>query len=92
MDAKLHFVGTEFYILILSPTIGITKWIKGWKRNGWVLSTGQPVINREDFEQLDQAINSINVKWVRIKSAIPGQFWTVIIVISLATSFFTQFL
>ncbi|KAL5017317.1 hypothetical protein ScPMuIL_006906 [Solemya velum] len=52
----------------------ITKWIKGWKRNGWILTTGLPVINREDFEQLDQELRNINVKWKHVRGhvGIPG--------------------
>ena len=32
---------------------GITQWIAGWKRKGWVSSTGQPVLNRDLWERLD---------------------------------------
>lgn len=32
---------------------GITQWILGWKRRGWVSSTGEPVANRELWERLD---------------------------------------
>lgn len=46
---------------------GITKWIKRWKKNGWKLSTGHPVINREDFEALDSELGGISVKWVYVK-------------------------
>ncbi|XP_005099284.1 ribonuclease H1 [Aplysia californica] len=53
---------------------GITKWIKGWKKNGWALTTGKPVINREDFEELDEELKGINVKWMYVKghSGHPG--------------------
>ncbi|KAK7503966.1 hypothetical protein BaRGS_00004698 [Batillaria attramentaria] len=46
---------------------GITKWIRNWKRNGWKLSTGGPVVNREDFEELDAASQDMNVKWVHVR-------------------------
>ncbi|XP_076441445.1 ribonuclease H1-like [Babylonia areolata] len=46
---------------------GITTWIKKWKKNGWKLSTGGDVINREDFENLDKAISGINVKWMHVR-------------------------
>lgn len=45
---------------------GITKWIHAWKKNGWKLSTGADVINREDFEKLDKLIKGIDVKWMHI--------------------------
>lgn len=46
---------------------GITKWIKKWKKNGWILGTGKPVINKDDFEKLDEELDGINVKWVYVK-------------------------
>lgn len=66
-DLKIH---TDSQFLIN----GMTKWIHGWKHNGWKLSTGQPVINREDFEALDKASKGIKVKWehVRGHQGVPG--------------------
>ncbi|RUS91353.1 hypothetical protein EGW08_000870 [Elysia chlorotica] len=46
---------------------GITKWIKGWKKNGWKLTTGHPVINKEDFSALDNELPGISVKWVYVR-------------------------
>ncbi|XP_059151679.1 ribonuclease H1-like isoform X2 [Physella acuta] len=46
---------------------GITKWIKGWKRNQWTKTTGSPVVNKEDFEELDKQLKNINVKWVYVR-------------------------
>jgi hypothetical protein len=34
---------------------GITDWIDGWKRNGWINSQKKPVKNRELWEKLDAA-------------------------------------
>ncbi|XP_053315852.1 ribonuclease H1-like [Spea bombifrons] len=45
---------------------GITKWIHSWKTNGWKLSTGQNVINREDFERLDRLREGMDIKWMHI--------------------------
>ena len=36
---------------------GITKWISGWKRNGWKTSNKTPVVNQDLWEQLD-ALNA----------------------------------
>uniref|UniRef100_A0A1Q3G1H8 Ribonuclease H1 n=1 Tax=Culex tarsalis TaxID=7177 RepID=A0A1Q3G1H8_CULTA len=43
----------------------ITKWLPGWKRNAWKLSTGKPVKNQVDFEELDRELadKSIEIKW-----------------------------
>ncbi len=40
-------------------------WLNKWKRNNWKLGTGKDVKNREDLEKLDQAMNGIEIKWVR---------------------------
>lgn len=47
---------------------GATKWMDGWKSNGWRTSTGGEVKNRADFERLNEASKGMNVKWVRIGS------------------------
>ncbi|XP_078613025.1 ribonuclease H1-like isoform X1 [Branchiostoma floridae x Branchiostoma japonicum] len=53
---------------------GITKWIHGWKKNGWKLSTGKPVQNKEDFQSLDSALQGIDVQWVHVRGhvGVPG--------------------
>jgi ribonuclease HI len=32
---------------------GITKWIRGWKRNGWVTGAKKPVLNRDLWQALE---------------------------------------
>ncbi|MEJ7607241.1 MAG: ribonuclease HI [Bryobacteraceae bacterium] len=32
---------------------GITKWIAGWKRNGWKTAAKKPVLNQDLWEELD---------------------------------------
>ncbi|MFN5966848.1 MAG: ribonuclease HI, partial [Pseudanabaena sp.] len=41
---------------------GITKWIKGWKKNGWQTKDNKPVKNQEYWQQLDR-LNSPNIRW-----------------------------
>ena len=41
---------------------GITKWIKGWKKNGWKTKDNKPVKNQEFWQQLDP-LNSSNIRW-----------------------------
>lgn len=45
----------------------VTKWMAGWKRKGWRKADGQPVMNREILEQLDEAITGrrYRFEWVR---------------------------
>ncbi len=45
---------------------GITKWIKGWKKNGWQTKTNEPVKNRDLWQKIDQLNNAqIHWEWVR---------------------------
>lgn len=46
---------------------GITSWIKGWKRNGWVNSKKEPVANRELWERLERAVSPHRVTWKWVK-------------------------
>lgn len=45
---------------------GITQWVKGWKKKGWKTSTGNPVLNQDLWENLDQ-LNSSKVKWEHVR-------------------------
>jgi ribonuclease HI len=46
---------------------GITKWIHGWKRNGWKTAGRDPVKNRDLWERLDAAASRVDVEWRWIK-------------------------
>ena len=35
---------------------GITKWINGWKRNGWLTKTKDEVLNKDLWEKLDEVV------------------------------------
>jgi ribonuclease HI len=45
---------------------GITQWVKGWKKKGWKTSTGNPVLNQDLWETLDQ-LNSSKVNWEHVR-------------------------
>jgi ribonuclease HI len=52
---------------------GITGWVAGWKRKDWVTSTGQPVINRDLWEELDALANArLTWEWAKGHSGVPG--------------------
>ncbi len=36
----------------------VTKWLHGWKKNGWKTTTKQPVLHRELFEEIDARIDA----------------------------------
>ena len=42
---------------------GITKWIFGWKRNGWKTADKKPVKNVELWQRLDEAIKTHDISW-----------------------------
>jgi ribonuclease HI len=46
---------------------GITSWIHGWKRNGWLTSEGRPVKNAELWRRLDHALGHHHIRWHWIK-------------------------
>jgi ribonuclease HI len=52
---------------------GITGWVAGWKRKDWVTSTGQPVINRDLWEELDALADArLSWEWAKGHSGVPG--------------------
>ena len=52
------------WVFSLTFLAAMTKWVFGWIRNGWKLSNGGDVINREDFETLQKACRGIRVTYV----------------------------
>ncbi|MEQ8267218.1 MAG: ribonuclease HI [Parvibaculum sp.] len=46
---------------------GITKWIHGWKKNGWKNAAKQPVKNAELWRRLEAALESHEVSWHWVK-------------------------
>ncbi len=52
---------------------GITKWIHGWKRNGWRTADRKPVKNAELWQELVEAAarHTIDWRWVKGHSGHP---------------------
>ena len=46
---------------------GITKWIHGWKRNGWKTAAKKPVKNADLWQRLEQAAAKHKVEWAWVK-------------------------
>ncbi len=46
---------------------GITKWIHGWKRNGWRTSAKKPVKNEDLWKRLDLALSGHDIEWHWVK-------------------------
>ncbi len=46
---------------------GITKWVKGWKRNGWMTTKKEPVKNEDLWRLLDERVAGHTVHWHWLK-------------------------
>ena len=46
---------------------GLTKWIHGWKRNGWKTAAKKPVKNEDLWRALDDAAAKHEVTWEWVK-------------------------
>jgi ribonuclease HI len=46
---------------------GITRWIHGWKRNGWRTAERKPVKNADLWQRLDAALARHNIEWHWVK-------------------------
>ncbi len=46
---------------------GLTKWVKGWQRNGWKTADRKPVKNVELWQALILAAQRHQVKWTWVK-------------------------
>jgi ribonuclease HI len=42
---------------------GITEWIHGWKKKGWMTTARKPVVNQDLWKALDEAANRHTVRW-----------------------------
>jgi ribonuclease HI len=46
---------------------GITKWLHGWRRNGWVTAERKPVKNVDLWQRLETAAQRHQVEWIWVK-------------------------
>ena len=46
---------------------GVTKWIHGWKKNGWKTAAKKPVKNADLWMELDEAAARHEVQWDWVK-------------------------
>jgi ribonuclease HI len=42
---------------------GITEWISGWKKRGWMKGDGSAVLNRDLWQELEAATRRVRVSW-----------------------------
>ena len=46
---------------------GITQWITGWKRNGWLTASKDQVKYKDLWMQLDELVSRLSVEWKWVK-------------------------
>ncbi|MBE9558393.1 MAG: ribonuclease HI [Proteobacteria bacterium] len=46
---------------------GITKWLPGWKSNGWKTAAKKPVKNQDLWQRLEAALRDHDIKWHWVK-------------------------
>ena len=46
---------------------GMTKWLEGWKRKGWISASKQPVRNQDLWHDLIEAVLHHQIEWQWIK-------------------------
>jgi ribonuclease HI len=46
---------------------GITLWIHGWKKKGWLTAAKKPVVNQDLWQELDTQANRHKVTWTWTK-------------------------
>ncbi|MCJ8190184.1 ribonuclease HI [Sphingomicrobium aestuariivivum] len=59
---KVHLTTDSVYV-----RDGITKWIHGWKKNGWKTAAKKPVKNAELWQRLAAAASPHMVEWHWVK-------------------------
>jgi ribonuclease HI len=67
LEALKRRCDVEMYVDSAYVKDGITKWIHGWKRNGWKTADKKPVKNAELWQRLDAAIQKHNISWHWVK-------------------------
>lgn len=62
LDAELHILCDSKYVID-----SVTKWMPGWKRNGWKKKDKKPVLNLELMQAIDAAMQGrrVTFEWVK---------------------------
>lgn len=53
----------------------VTKWMRGWKRNGWKKSSGDPIMNADLVKRLDELVGGRKVMWTHVDAHTGGTDW-----------------
>ena len=60
-------VSVDLYTDSIYVRDGITKWIHGWKKNGWKNASKKSVKNEDLWRRLEKAASSHSIQWHWIK-------------------------
>ena len=74
LEALHRPAGVQLYTDSRYLLDGITKWIKGWQRNGWQTSARKPVKNADLWQRLAAAMapHQVTWQWVKGHAGDPG--------------------
>src|SRR5688572_10045984 len=62
-QAKLKSLAAEIYSDSTYVIRGITQWIWAWRKNNWLSSEGNPVLNKDLWIRLSELTSNCAVKW-----------------------------
>lgn len=71
IEALTEFPGAQVVTDSSYVKQGITAWIGKWMRNGWKTASGEPVKNKELWEQLYLVSRGASWKWVKAHAKDP---------------------
>jgi len=65
--SEMHVYSDSSYVLN-----GVTAWVNGWKKNGWITSTGAEVKNADQWKNIVELVekffdHSVQIKWHKVK-------------------------
>lgn len=67
LESLKRGVSIELYTDSTYVRDGITKWIHGWKKNGWRTAAKKPVKNADLWQRLEAAVGDHDVSWHWVK-------------------------
>ena len=70
-----HYIESNYKIIVYSDSEyvikSITKWIKGWEKNGWKTKSKKPVKNKELMIELNELYKNYNIEFIHVRSHQP---------------------
>jgi ribonuclease HI len=67
LESLTRPVGVRLHTDSVYVRSGITAWLAGWKRNGWLTKDRKPVKNADLWQRLDAAAQRHTIEWLWVK-------------------------